>query len=114
MIQEKLTDLIKGALENLNIEAKEVLLEHPADLVNGDYSTNAALVYAKALKMKPREVAEKIVTELKTELGKGQTSNLERGLTFRDGISKIEIAGGGFINFYLSPEFFAESVELLV
>jgi len=110
MIQEKLTDLIKGALKNLNIEAKGILLEHPADLAHGDYSTNVALVHAKELGMKPREVAERIVAEIK----KGQTSNLERGLTFRDGISKIEIAGGGFINFFLSPKFFAESVAEIV
>ena len=64
MIQEKLTDLIKGALKNLNIEAKGILLEHPADLAHGDYSTNVALVHAKELGMKPREVAERIVAEI--------------------------------------------------
>src|SRR3989344_8809600 len=106
MIQEKLDGLIKQTLKNLGIEAGEIVLEHPADLAHGDYSTNVALVYAKELKEKPRELAERIVAELK----KGQTSNLERGLTFE----KIEVAGAGFINFYLSPGFFAESMAEIV
>src|SRR3989338_8680554 len=102
MIQEKLTDLIKGALKNLNIEAKGILLEHPADLAHGDYSTNVALVHAKELGMKPREVAERIVAEIK----KGQTSNLERGLTFRDGISKNRNRRRRIYQFFLVAEIF--------
>src|SRR3989344_3630128 len=103
MIQEKLTDLIKGALKNLDIEARGILLEHPADLAHGDYSTNVALVYAKELKMKPREVAEKIVAEIKN---KGETPPW-RGFAF---LERTEIAGAGFINFYLSSRFFADSL----
>src|SRR3989344_1515682 len=99
MIQGKLTDLIKGALKNLNIEAKEILLEHPAELSHGDYSTNVALVLAKQLKEKPRDLAESIRLALQKELAQDEI-----------GISKIEIAGSGFINFYLSPKFFGESV----
>ena len=103
MIQEKLTDLIKGALKNLDIEARGILLEHPADLAHGDYSTNVALVYAKELKMKPREVAEKIVAEIKN---KGEPPPW-RGFAF---LERTEIAGAGFINFYLSSRFFADSL----
>ena len=106
MIAEKIKETLAAALKNLGIEAGEIVLEHPADLINGDYSTNVALVLAKRLKEKPRELAEKIVAEIK----KGQTPNPEKGLTFE----KIEIAGAGFINFYLSPKFFAESIEKIL
>ena len=114
MIVEDLQRSIAVILKAIGIASPKIEVEHPTDLAHGDYSTNVALQYAKELKMKPRDLAEKIVTELKTELEKGQPSNLERGLTFRDGISKTEIAGGGFINFYLSPKFFAESVAEIV
>ncbi|TSC67100.1 MAG: Arginine-tRNA ligase [Parcubacteria group bacterium Gr01-1014_73] len=99
MIKEKLDGLIKQTLKSLGIEAKEILLEHPADLAHGDYSTNVALVYAKETKMKPKELAESIRFALLKELAQDEI-----------GISKIEVAGAGFINFYLSPKFFADSI----
>jgi len=108
MIQEKLEGLIKQALKSLEIESKDILLEHPADLARGDYSTNVALVLAKKLKEKPLDIAEKIVSEIKN---KGETFVSDKGFAF---LEKIEIAGGGFINFYLSPKFFAESVAEIV
>ncbi|MFA6273098.1 MAG: arginine--tRNA ligase [Candidatus Paceibacterota bacterium] len=103
MIVEKIKEVLAVALKNLGIEAGEIILEHPADLANGDYSTNIALVLAKKLGQKPWDIAEKIVAEVK----KGQTLKSEKGLTFQE----IKIAGAGFINFYLSPKFFAESIE---
>lgn len=113
MIQRKLEGLIKQTLQNLGIEAKDILLEHPADLAHGDYSTNAALVYAKELKMKPRELAEKIAACIKgsTFLGsQGRTLGEQEGRI----LEKVEVAGAGFINFYLSPKFFADSVAEIV
>lgn len=99
MIQEKLKNSIRDALKFLFIAAEtadDVHLEHPDILDFGDYSSNVALSYAKELKMKPRELAEKIAGEIKKQELKE--------------IEKIEVAGAGFINFYLSKEFFAESV----
>ena len=49
------------------IEAKDVVLEHPADLKMGDYSTNVAMAYAKQLSINPKELAEKIKVELEKE-----------------------------------------------
>ncbi len=97
MIREEIRYVIGQALKHLSIPAGEVLLEHPAELSHGDYSTNAALVYAKECKQKPRSLAEQIVRYI--ELQK------------LVGVDKIEIAGPGFINFYLSKEFFAEAVK---
>ncbi len=96
-MQEKLKEQIKIALKNLGIDAEDIILEHPAEIINGDYSTNVALAYAKVAGSNPRELAEKIKSELESNLPKE--------------IAKIEIAGPGFINFYLSREFFADAVK---
>ncbi|MBI2627577.1 arginine--tRNA ligase [Candidatus Nomurabacteria bacterium] len=100
-MQEKIKNLIKDALKNLNIEMSDVGLEHPEDLKNGDYSTNVALVVAKNVKISPKALAGKIVTEI-------LRLNLDKY------IEKVEVAGAGFINFYLSRKFFASSVEEIV
>mgnify|MGYP000358426318 CR=1 FL=1 len=59
-ITSKIKDLIKVAGTNLGFDLAVVSLEHPDDLKNGDYSTNVALAYAKALGKPPREIAEQI------------------------------------------------------
>lgn len=96
-MQEKIKNLIIEALKNLDIEGADFSVEHPADLKMGDYSTNVAMVFAKNLKINPKELAIKIVEILNNNLPKE--------------ILKIEVAGAGFINFYLSPEFFANSIK---
>ncbi len=63
-----------------------VNLEQPREKANGDYSTNMAMLLTKQLRIAPREVATKIV------------SNIEIG----GFIDKCEVAGAGFINFYLN------------
>ncbi len=68
-------------------------VEVPADRTNGDYSTNAAMVNAKAFRLPPRKIAEILVEEMKLE-----------GTYFH----KAECAGPGFINFFLSDRFYAD------
>ena len=67
--------------------------EIPADRKNGDYSANAAFMLSKALRMPPRKIAEEIESKI----------NLEN--TY---FEKCEIAGPGFINFFLKNEFYAD------
>src|ERR1035437_1494363 len=93
-MQEKITHIIKEALKNLGIEEVDFIVEHPEDLKNGDYSTNVAMVLAKNLKKNPKDLAEQIVKEI--------NKNNE--------IEKVQ-AVGGFINFYFSQEFFANSIN---
>jgi len=97
-MENQLKKLIKDALKNLEIEVSDIALEHPEDLKNGDYSTNVALAIAKGIERNPKELAEKIVIEI-------NRLNVDKN------IEKIVIAGNGFINFYLSRKFFANSVE---
>ncbi|MBO7520272.1 MAG: arginine--tRNA ligase, partial [Clostridia bacterium] len=70
-------------------------VETPANREHGDYAANAALVWAKALCAAPRARAEKLL----------------ENADFSDGyIGKCEVAGPGFINFFLSDKFYADVV----
>lgn len=97
-IKIQIENLIREALKNLGIEVKNIVLEHPADLKMGDFSTNVAMAVAKKNKTNPKELAEKIVTTLRQAQGE-----------FPE-IQEIQ-AKNGFINFYLSQEFFVDSVK---
>ncbi len=79
----------------LGAGAADFVVEHPQELSNGDYASNVALVVAQKLKRSPKEVAEEMCAKLK-----GIISDVE----------KIEIAGPGFINFFLSRDFFKEKI----
>ena len=96
-MQGKITRIIKDALKNLAVAECDFAVEHPDDIKNGDYFSNVALVCGKIAKINPKELAEKIKLELEKNLPQK--------------IEKIEIAGAGFINFYLTRDFFRESVE---
>lgn len=96
-IKTQIQNTILEALKNLGIEASTITLEHPADLNHGDYSTNVAMAYAKQSGKNPRTLADEIKVEIEKNLPKE--------------IEKIEVAGAGFINFYLSRDFFVSSVK---
>lgn len=98
MIIEKLINQIKKVLKSLGLPELGFVVEHPADELHGDYSTNVAMVMGKEMGKNPREVAEEI------------KANIEVG---RD-IEKVEVAGPGFINFYLSKEFLKAEIEQVI
>ena len=70
--------------------------EVPADRKNGDISSNAAMVWARALHMPPRKIAEAIV------------ENIQLNDTF---FEKAEVAGPGFINFYYGASFYCAVID---
>ena len=72
------------------VEIPAFVIEVPKDKGNGDYAVNLAMMLARAAKSAPRAIAENIVANLKAD---------ELGAT------KIEIAGPGFINFYLDKSY---------
>lgn len=76
----------------------EVILEHPGDLAHGDYATNVALVAAKQLGENPKTLATSLVTELQDALPM---------------VAQIAVAGPGFINFTLGPEFFCATLTTI-
>ncbi len=71
-------------------------VEIPADPKNGDVSTNAAMVCARAFRTAPRKIAEEIVKRIYLP-----------GSYF----DKCEVAGAGFINFFLSQQWFSSVVQ---
>jgi arginyl-tRNA synthetase len=75
------------------------VLERPRDPAHGDWATSAAMVLAKSLKKKPREIAE------------GFVAQIDRG---RAGVSAIDIAGPGFINFRVATDSVAKALMALV
>jgi len=89
----KAHDTLRAALSqaaaSLGAPTADVLLERPKDPTHGDVATNLALSLAKTLKAKPRDVAAQLVKALE----------LPPGL-----VNKTEIAGPGFINFFLAAE----------
>jgi arginyl-tRNA synthetase len=72
-------------------------VEVPGDSKNGDFSCNVALVSAKALKLSPRKIAELIVGRIDKGEGKSDLS--------------VEIAGPGFINFFVGEQWFNMAVQ---
>lgn len=109
-MKQKIENLIRQALKNLDIEAGNFSVEHPEDFKNGDYSTNIAFFYLRDIPKdkfpdnakfnNPKEYAEKIIEEL----NKIKTNEIE----------KIDTAGVGFINFYLSREFFSNELAKII
>ncbi len=94
-MRERLKKALATALGSVGVSDADISLEHPAELSNGDYSTSVALKYTKEAGIPPRALAEKIAAAL------GEIS----------GIAKVEIAGAGFINFYLDSSALASAVE---
>jgi arginyl-tRNA synthetase len=77
----------------------EPLLERPRDPAFGDWATNLAMVLAKPLGKKPRDLAAAIIERLEYS---------------RAGIKSAEIAGPGFINFRVASDVFAEGLRALI
>lgn len=92
--------ITKAIAKTYDMEA-DVLVEYPADESHGDYATNAALVLSKKVGKQPREVGEALRDALLKEE------------TLVEYIDKIEIAGPGFINFYLSDSFLSRSLSTI-
>jgi len=88
-VKDVLNKLIGEALRTVGIKEVDFVVEHPTNLKMGDYSTNAGIKY--------RDKKDEIVNFL----NKNKPEEVER----------IEVVGPGFINFYLSKKFFAESLK---
>lgn len=98
--EEQIISAVTTAIKNniadgtfIEAEIPAFKTEIPADRKNGDYSANAAFMLSKALRMPPRKIAEGILEKI------------DLNGTYFD---KCEVAGPGFINFFLKPEFYAD------
>ncbi len=101
-IEEKLVSSISKIVKDkyaIDIPEGMVMVEIPKDNSNGDYSTNVAMRLTKILKKRPQEIAE----ELKEELLKDNGN-----------IQNIDIAGPGFINFWMKKDAIADVINTVI
>ncbi len=102
-VQLKLKQAIKQAVINANLATEEnipdVILETPKDKTHGDYSTNMAMQLTRIAKKPPRVIAEELIKNF----------DQSEGL-----IEKTEIAGPGFINFYMNNSYLTELIPTIL
>lgn len=100
--QDKLNEIIIAAVKSATAKGElpesdipSFIIEKPSDKKNGDFSTNIAMAGARCYHKAPKMIAESIVNSL----------DLDGTL-----IDRAEIAGPGFINFYLSDDYYSRIV----
>ena len=98
-LKKRIVNAVEKAMENGELpkaEIPEFIIEVPSNRENGDFSSNIAMAGARAFKNAPRKIAEAI------------QNNLELENTY---FEKCEIAGPGFMNFYLGQSYYSAVVE---
>ena len=103
-IEQTLQQEITQAIIHTNLAKEEdipaIQLEKPKDKSHGDFATNIAMQLARIAKKAPLQIAEEIV------------SNFD--LSNASSVKKVEIAGPGFINFFIKSDFLGDIVPLIL
>ena len=100
-IASKITDAFDEAVAGGELNSTEakisdmIKLEVPKDKLHGDFACNIAMMLAKELRLAPRKIADAIVAHIQTD----------------EDICKVEVAGAGFINFYLTPNWLYKTIQ---
>ena len=98
-IEQQLKEEIKNAVLKAGLaeekELPDVILETPKEKVHGDYSTNMAMQLARIAKKAPRQIAEEIIAQFEKE---------------KVHVEKIEVAGPGFINFFMDNHYLTDLI----
>jgi arginyl-tRNA synthetase len=105
-VKEQLRELLLRAIRTLqndatlpaDLEVPNFVIERTRSREHGDFAANAAMLLAKPARAKPRELAEKLVAALPVNTLVG----------------KVEIAGPGFINFFLAPAAYHDEVRRIM
>ena len=99
-MKDYLTNLLDNAIKDLvkNFDKNIIQVSRPKKIQHGDFSTNVSLPLAKIQKKPPLEIANEIVKHI-------PASPL---------IEKVEIAGAGYINFFLSSEARVKLINLIL
>ncbi|MBI0578157.1 arginine--tRNA ligase [Neobacillus cucumis] len=102
-VQNKIKEEIKAAVLKAGLATEEqipdVILETPKEKAHGDYSTNMAMQLARVAKKAPRMIAEALI------------ENFDRS---KASIEKIELAGPGFINFYMNNSYLTDLISTVL
>ena len=103
MVKQKIIQNLEKALERFNFPPTDIVLSISKNPAFGDYSTNIALQLAKRKsadgKQTPQEIANEIAERLQVTGDSGKY------------LEKVEVAGGGFINFFVKGEILANDVK---
>jgi arginyl-tRNA synthetase len=94
-MKEKIRAMIREAIKGLTKEEVPFSVEYPANERFGDYATNVAFVLGTLFKTAPSDVAQKILKNLPPE----------------EALEKVEVAGGGFLNFYVKDKVWFETLR---
>src|SRR5258705_7793856 len=102
LVHSRILDALKalqadGALP-AGLDFTHVEVAPPRDAAHGDLASNAALVLAKAAKMKPRDIAQLLANKLEAD----------------PDIEKVEVAGPGFVNLAFRPAFWQRVVSAIL
>ena len=95
LIEQGLSALRATGTLPADLASPDFSVERPKERAHGDFSTNAAMLLAKAAKTNPRALAQQLVNVLPAS----------------DAVAKIELAGPGFINFHLTPAAWQQQVR---
>jgi arginyl-tRNA synthetase len=89
-LKAHITDLLTSAASSIGTDTAQIniVLERPKSAEHGDFATNLAMMLAKPLRQNPRTIAESLI----------------KALPHSEYIAKVEIAGAGFINFFLNAQ----------
>ncbi|MGM8211443.1 arginine--tRNA ligase [Virgibacillus sp. W0430] len=98
-LQQEITASIVRANIATEKELPPIKLEKPKDKSHGDFATNIAMQLARIAKKAPRNIAEEIVASIDPSKGS---------------IEKIEIAGPGFINFFMKSDFLGDVIPVIL
>ncbi len=99
-IKAKIKNLVNMAVLELGLAPVDFAVEHPGIMAHGDYAANVAMILAKQAGTNPKDLAQKIVEILnKNKI---------------DEIESISVAGAGFINFKLTPQYFNSVLQNIV
>lgn len=96
-VKQTLVEEIEASIKKAKLanDIPEIKIEIPKDVKNGDYSTNIAMVLTKIAERNPREIAQAIVDHLDAS---------------KAHVKKVDIAGPGFINFYLDNQYLTDII----
>jgi arginyl-tRNA synthetase len=97
-VHEALHALAADGVLPAGLDLSRVVVEPPKDETHGDLATNAAMVLSKEAKQKPRDLAEKLAAKLKAV----------------PHVTKVEVAGPGFINLSLDGSFWLEVLRAAI
>ena len=98
-VEIKLKTSIQQALKEAgaDIELDKIIIERSKDKTHGDYATTVAMQMAKTLHKSPRDIATLIVEKLHCDI-----------------VDKIEIAGPGFINFFMKADSLSQIIKVII